>query len=118
MSKKYHLRRREFLNLDVELRAYIIAVVEDGRDRHIEPRTTEVDDDYYLDISLRIADCRKEIFLDFDLETQEERENSLHKIRTLAEVINEFKLAIEKEIEVITARESIPRHARAASAVH
>ena len=118
MSKKYHLRRREFLNLNIDLRAYIIAVVEDARDKHVKGRTSDEDDDDYLDISLRIADCRKEIFLYFDLDTQEERENSLHKIRTLAEVINEFKLAIEKEVEVISARESVPRHARAASAVH
>ena len=117
MSKKYHLRRREFLNMNVDLRAYIIAVVEDARDRHVEPRTSDDDDDS-LDISLRIADCRNEIYLYFDLDTQDERENSLHKIRKLAEVINEFKLAIEKEIAVISARESVPRHARAASAVH
>ena len=117
MSKKYHLRRREFLNLDVELRAYVIAVVEDARDKHVG-RGISDDDDEYLDISLRIADCRREIYLYFDLDTQEERENSLHKIRTLADVINEFKLAIEREIQVISARESVPRHSRAASAVH
>lgn len=117
MSKKYHLRRREFLNLDVDLRAYVIAVVEDAREKHVERRSSEEEDDY-LDVSLRIADCRQEISLYFDLETQEERENSLYKIRILAEVINEFRLAIEKEVEVISARESIPRHARAATAVH
>ena len=33
MSKKYHVRERVFLNLKPEMRAYVIAVVEDTRDR-------------------------------------------------------------------------------------
>ena len=117
MSKKYHLKRREFLNLDAELRAYIIAVVEDARDRHLERKASDEDDDY-ADISLRIADCSREISLYFYLDTVEERENSLHKIRILAEVIGEFRRAIEREVEVINAQQSIPKHARAATAVH
>ena len=117
MSKKYHMRRREFLNLEPSLRAYVIAVVEDEREKNVEVKNK--DDDYdSVDISLRIADCHNEIWLYFDLNTAEERENSLYKIRTLAEVICEFKRAIELEIEVINAREAIPRHERVSAAVH
>ena len=114
MSKKYHVRERAFLNLDADLRAYVIAIVEDAREKHVCCSKS----DEYSEISLRIADCRHEIELYFDLETVEERENSLHKIRTLAEVINSFRRAIEIEVEVINARQSIPRHARVSSAVH
>lgn len=116
MSNKYHMRRREFLNLDPTLRAYVIAVVEDEREKNVGTRSD--DDCDFVDIRLRIADCQNEISLYFDLETVEERENSLYKIRTLAEVVNEFKRAIELEIEVINAREAIPRHDRALAAVH
>ena len=115
MSKKYHVRERAFLNLNAELRAYVIAIVEDAREKHV---CCSNSDDEYSEISLRIADCSKEIELYFDLETVEERENSLYKIRTLAEVINSFKRAIEIEVEVINARQSIPRHSRVSSAVH
>ncbi|HMO82196.1 MAG TPA: hypothetical protein PKD24_15570 [Pyrinomonadaceae bacterium] len=116
MSKKYHLRRREFLNLEPSLRAYIIAAVEDEREKNAGAKKD--DKDNFVDISLRIADCYNEISLYFDLNTADERENSLYKIRTLAEVICEFKRAIELEIEVINAREAIPRHERVSAAVH
>jgi hypothetical protein len=67
---------------------------------------------------LKIADCDDEIELYFDLTSVEERENSLHKIRTLVDVMNEFKRAIETEVEVLNARESIPKHSRVSSAIH
>ncbi|MBK9162388.1 MAG: hypothetical protein IPM21_00440 [Acidobacteria bacterium] len=114
MHKKYHIQRREFLNLRTDMRAYIIAVVEDAREKHVCCKGS----DDYNEIALRIADCSQEIELYFDLETFEDRQNSLHKVRLLAEVINEFRSAIEREIEVINARDSVHRHTRAASAVH
>ena len=114
MSKKYHVERREFLNKFSNLRAYVIAIVEDAREKHVCCR----DGDHWQEISLKIADCNEEIELYFDLESVEERENSLHKIRTLAEVINEFRQAIEREVEVINARESVPRLPRVSAAVH
>ncbi len=114
MSKKYHVERREFLNKFSNLGAYVIAIVEDARDKHVCCK----DSDEWHDISLRIGDCSREIDLYFDLSTVEERENSLHKIRTLVEVLSEFKRAIEIEVEVLNARQSIPKHARVSAAVH
>ena len=114
MDKKYHIRRREFLNLNPELRAYIIAVVEDAREKHVCCK----DDDEWHHIVLRLADCSEEIEFYFDLNTIEQRENSLHKIRTLAEVIDEFKRALELELAVINARDVFPQNSRAAAAVH
>ncbi len=114
MSKKYHVRERAFLNLDPELRAYVIAIVEDAREKHVCCSNA----DEYSEITLRIADCSTEIELYFDLGSVEERENSLHKIRTLAAVIDSFKRAIEIEVEVMSARQSIPKHSRVSSALH
>lgn len=114
MSKKYHVERREFLNKFSNLRAYIIAIVEDAREKHICCK----DSDDWHEISLRIADCSREIDLYFDLSSVDERENSLYKIRTLVEVMTEFKEAIEREVEVINARENVPRLARVSAAVH
>jgi hypothetical protein len=96
------------------MRAYVIALVEDAREKHVCCGKSEE----YSEITLRIADCNDQIELYFDMDTVEDRENSLHKIRTLAEVINEFKRGIEIEVEVMNARKLIPKHARAASAVH
>jgi hypothetical protein len=114
MSKKYHVERREFLNKFSNLRAYIIAIVEDAREKHICCK----DPDTWQEISLKIADCNEEIELYFDLNSVDERENSLNKIRTLAEVINQFKEAIEREVEVLNARENVPRLERVSAAVH
>lgn len=114
MSKKYHVERREFLNKFSNMRAYIIAVVEDAR----EKRVRDDKDEYWSDITLKISDCSDEICLYFDLETVEDRENSLHKVRVLAEVINEFKQALELEAGVMNARAGLPRHERVSTAVH
>jgi len=114
MSKKYHVVRREFLNKFKNLQAYVIAIVEDAREKHVCCKDSEE----LQDIALRIGDCKREIELYFDLDSVEERENSLHKIRTLAEVIHEFRRAIESEVEVINARESVPRLARVSAAVN
>lgn len=115
MSKKYHVERREFLNKFRNLRAYIIAIVEDARDKHVCCKNCSED---WHEISLRISDCSEEIELYFDLSTIEERENSLFKIRKLVEVLTEFKQAIELEAEVINARECVPRLERVSAVIH
>lgn len=114
MTKKYHVERREFLNKFTNLRAYVIAVVEDAREKHLGDGENEE----WHEITLKISDCSNEIELYFDLSTTEERENSLYKIQTLSEVITAFKNAIELEAEVLNAKQPVPLKARAASAIH
>jgi hypothetical protein len=114
MSRKFHVNERAFLNLPSNLRAYIIAYVEDT-----SPYPASCDE--YReggDISLRIADCFNEIDLYFDLSTARERENSLHKAKTLAEILTRFRDAIEIEVKAIEDRATVRQHARAAIAVH
>ena len=114
MSKTFHVNERAFLNLQSNLRAYIIAYVEDT-----SPYPACCDE--YRDggqIALRIADCYNEIDLYFDLSTARERENSLHKAKTLADILARFRDAIEVEVKAIEERVTVQQHARAASAVH
>ncbi len=114
MSKKYHVERREFLNKFTDMRAYVIGIVEDTSEKH-ECCDSKKE---RSEIILRIADCSDEIDLWFDLRTERDRDNSLHKIKQLAEVIVEMRDAIEKEVAIINERQSTQQHARAASAVH
>src|SRR5687768_16569773 len=102
MSKKYHVRERSFLNLKTDMRAYIIGVVEDTRDI---PNFNEKEWKWGA-IQLELADCHDDISYEFDLSTPEERENSLFKIRKLADVINAVKTAIETEAASIESRQS------------
>lgn len=114
MSKKYHVQKREFLNQFTTWRAYIIAAVEDTSD------AVACCEDHrdFGDVHFEIASCHDEIELHFSLATAADRENSLYKANKLAEVVNAFRNAIEKEIAIINERQMTRQHARAASAVH
>ena len=114
MSKKYHVRERAFLNLKTDMRAYVIAVVEDTREF---PNSHE-DEWKRGRIELKMADCHEEITLEFDLSTAGERENSLHKIRKLAEAITAVRDALEVEAESIAERQAFAPKAIAAGTVH
>ncbi len=114
MSKKYHVQRREFLNKYTTWRAYVIASVEDSSER------LQCCDDHAEDsrVFFEIASCSQEIELHFSLATEADRENSLHKANKLAEIVSEFRDAIEKEISIIEERQTTVQHIRAAAAVH
>jgi|SRR6185369_1938147 len=114
MSKKYHVRERLFLNQKLDMRAYVIAVVEDTRETPSCCETHRKGGEIRLDI----ADCFEEISLHFTMDTVEERENSLHKIRKLVEVLAAVQQALEIEAETINERQTVQQHARAVSAVH
>jgi hypothetical protein len=114
MDKKYHIRERTFLNLKTNMRAYVIGVVEDTRNRLACCKEHKSGGH----IQLEIADCYEEIALHFDMSSRDERENSLYKIRKLAEVINAFHRALEIEIEAVNERETAVPHPRAMAAVH
>jgi hypothetical protein len=111
---KYHTQKREFLNLKADMRAYVIAIVEDSSDLPTccgeHKRSAEV--------VFKIASCYDEIELHFAMDTVAERENSLYKANKLAEVIIAFREAMEKEVAIVNERNTIQQNARAASAVH
>ena len=114
MSKKFHIQDSAFLNKTAGMRAYIIGVVEDTRDI---PDCYE-DGWKWGQIELKLADCFEEISFEFNMSTKEDRENSLYKIRKLAEVINSVREAIEIEADSIEAREAIKPLLRALTAIH
>ncbi len=114
MSKKYHVRDRAFLNQNPEMRAYIMAMVEDTRD---------IDQCFeegwrWGEIELKLADCFDEVSFEFDLSSRSHRENSLYKARKIAEFVNAFVAALEIEAADIDAREAIKPLYKALAAVH
>jgi len=94
-ATRYHVRRREFLNEDPELPAFIIAVVEDTRDVPDDPE----DHWKWGTVVLDLADCSRRVSFDFDLNDSSARANSLRKINLIAEVVNEVRDAIAVEVE-------------------
>lgn len=98
MSKKakYHIRKRMFLNRFADMPAFVIAIVEDTR------AAIEADGKHRGEIELSIADCQDRINLYFDLNSAEQRKNSLLKIKRLCETLNEFRKALESEAEAIS----------------
>src|ERR1700737_2662910 len=97
-TTRYHLRRREFLNEDPELPAFIIGVVEDTFPDDPEDRWK------WGTVVLDLADCSRRVSFDFDLNDSSARANSLRKINLIAEVVNAVRDAIAVEVESRNAR--------------
>lgn len=107
MSKKqrtkYHVRKRMFLNRDLDMRAFAIAIVEDTR----EIPNDENENWKSGWIELVLSDCYRHVSFDFNLNDKESRRNSLYKIRRIALIVNAVKDAIEAEVESIDARKKV-----------
>ena len=100
-ATRYHLRRREFLNEDPELPAFIIGVVEDTRDL---PDDDSEQPWNWGTVVLDLADCSRRVSFDLDLHYEPSRANSLRKINLIAEVVNAVRDAIAVEVESRNAR--------------
>ena len=114
MGLPYRARvsERWFLNLPgFHGGAYVIAYVEDTSDRalfrvrncadgcaqcrvNFEPRTI-----------LEISDCSDQIRLEFDLDSDAGRANSLHKLDTLISALQAFRSGVVEEFEQYESRE-------------
>ena len=105
-ATRYHVRRREFLNEDPELPAFVIAVVEDTSG------IPDADEDGWKfgRIVLDFGDCYRRVSFDFDMRDQHERAHSLRKISLIAEVVNAVRDGIEKEVESRNSRPHIQDH--------
>ena len=99
---KYHVRKRIFLNRDLDMRAFAIGIVQDTR----EIPDSEKDDWQWGTIELTLSDCYRHISFDFSLSSKENRANSLYKIKRIAEIVNHVRAAIEIEVESINEREN------------
>jgi hypothetical protein len=107
MSKKqrtkYHVRKRIFLNRDLDMRAFAIGIVEDTRDIPNENENGW----QYGTIQLNLADCYRHVSFDFSMDTKESRLDSLYKIRRIAEIVNAVRDALELEAKSIDERKII-----------
>jgi hypothetical protein len=104
-KRKYHVRKRLFLNRDEDLPALIIGIVEDTSEI---PNENE-DDWKWGTIELKIGDCYRRVSFDFNMDTRENRANSLYKINRLAEVVNAVRDAIQTEVDSINKRPPIKK---------
>ena len=109
---RYHIRRREFLNEDLELPAYVIGVVQDTS--HL-PDEDEQGWKWTTPI-LDFGDCTRRVSFDLNLSCPEERANTLHKINLIAEVVNAVRDAIASEVESRNARPHLQDHSQGAVA--
>lgn len=100
---KYHVRKRMFLNRDLDMRAFAIGIVQDTRD-------IPNDDEngwQYGTIQLNLADCYRHVSFDFSMDTKESRRDSLYKIRRIAAIVNAVRDAIEIEAKSIDERKIV-----------
>lgn len=116
MSKKqrtkFHVRKRIFLNRDLDMRAFAIGIVQDTR---VIP-DSEKDRWQWGIIELTLSDCYRHISFEFNLSSKESRANSLYKIRRIADIVNAVRDALEIEAKSIEERETAQPKARAKSA--
>ncbi len=114
MGVPYRARvdERWFLNLPgLHGGAYVVAYVEDTED--CGPRRNPYCDDDCPDCPenfeprtiLEIADGRKRVNLEFDVDSELARANSLHKLDTLIAALRVFRKGIEEEFEEYERRE-------------
>jgi hypothetical protein len=94
-TARYHVQRREFLNEDLDLPAFIIGIVQDTRDLPDEP----ADDWKWATVILDFADCSRRVSFDFDLSDSASQASSLRKINLIAEVVNAVRDAIAIEVD-------------------
>ena len=100
MPYRARVNERTLLNLPgFHSGAFVYVYVEDTSDRAAE---TGNNLDPFL--ALEIADCNRRIALEFDIATDEERENSLHKLDTLVAALGAFREALVAEFEPFDRR--------------
>lgn len=102
---------RRFLNLPgFHGGAYVVAYVEDTSARELTNRDPfGYEGSRYVNpqprIILEIADCSNRIDLEFELDSELDVENSLHKIDVLAAALAEFRVGLVEEARLYRERE-------------
>ena len=101
-TTRYHVKRREFLNDDEAMPAFVIGIVQDTSDIPDEKLSWR-----YGTVMLDFGDCYHRVSFNFDMSEEITRGESLKKINLLAEVVNAVRDAIEKEVATCNARPEI-----------
>lgn len=114
MPYRARINERTLLNLpQFHGGAFVYVYVEDTSERGLSTNPyCEADcsccpSNFEPRMTLEIADCERTIALTFDIDTQEGRENSLHKLDTLEIAIRVFRDALMAELEPYDRRERV-----------
>jgi hypothetical protein len=110
-TPRYHVRRREFLNENPEMPAYVIGVVQDTGDMPDENEGWK-----WATAMLDFGDCNRRVSFDLDMSEPDERANTLRKINLIAEVVNAVRDGIAKEVESRNSRPHVQDQTEAAVA--
>ncbi len=90
------------------MRAVAIGIVQDTRNiPNSEEKNWE-----WATIELTLSDCVRSVSYDFNLNTKQDRADSLYKIRRIAAIVNEVKDAIETEAKSIDERKIVKQKER------
>lgn len=108
---KFYVRKRIFLNRDLNMRAFAIGIVEDTRE--IPNDNTDSWETGWIELVL--ADCYRHVSFDFNLDSKQSRANSLYKIRRISEIVNAVRDAIETEVKSIESRKIVKPKAKGAA---
>lgn len=105
------LDRRVLLNRQgFHGRAYIRTYVEDTSERGLFALDgSKLDHNFEPVMVLEIADCKRAIRLEFDIDTVGGFENSLFKLNTLIEALRELRKAVRAERNHFQTRDQILR---------
>jgi len=98
-TTRYHVKRREFLNDDEAMPAFVIGIVQDTSGMPDKNESWK-----WGTVMLDFGDCYHRVSFSLDLSEEHGRRNSLRKINLIAEVVNAVRDAIEKEVESRDAR--------------
>ena len=110
--RRARVNERYFLNLPgFHAGAYVVAYVEDTADRGLQS-CDDADCDcgdcpYNFEprMILQIADCSRRVDLEFDVDSEAGRANSLHKLDTLISALRVFRAGIVAECDEYERRE-------------
>ena len=114
MPYRARVNERTLLNLPgFHAGAFVYVYVEDTSEREPKlPRCASCGDDctrcpknFEPRTILEVADCDRRISLEFDIDTLEGRDNSLHKLDTLAAALGVFREALVAEFEPYDQRQ-------------
>jgi hypothetical protein len=101
MPNRFYTRR--FLNKrGFHAGGYVFAYVEDSSKR--------TDADAWVDIDFVVADCGRQVSLDFEVEPGK-LNNSLHKVDVLLDTLTRFRAALVEEGRVAAERQARSRGA-------
>jgi hypothetical protein len=115
MPYRARVNERTLLNLPgFHAGAFVYVYVEDTstRPRHQADCADDCDkcQNFEPFTTLEIADCSRRIELEFEIDSQEARENALHKLDTLVSALRLFREGLVAEFEPYDVRERERQH--------